>query len=213
MATVFSRISSVGSSMSGTMMVIMPAAGAARTPLWRVLQRQAVLGGTPRAAAAFRKGSGCGLPLWTVAAGDQGVEAVEQAVRPQVVVARRARLDEVAMARGRPTLVQSGRGSRPRRPSAACRRRATLRKRGATSARSGREIESRRRNAPAGHVSLCGAGSADHAAGRPRTAGRGRCRRRRLHQRVADQRLGVDQQAVHVEDDGVDGAGKAHGAD
>ena len=56
-----SRISSVGGKRSGTMTVIMPAAAAARTPLWRSSRARQSSGATPSWSAAFRKGSGAGL--------------------------------------------------------------------------------------------------------------------------------------------------------
>jgi len=47
-------ISSVASSMSGTMMVIIPADDAARTPLWLSSSARQSCGAKPRASAAFR---------------------------------------------------------------------------------------------------------------------------------------------------------------
>ncbi len=43
------------------MIVIMPAADAARTPLWESSKARQSSGATPNYAAAFRKGSGAGL--------------------------------------------------------------------------------------------------------------------------------------------------------
>ena len=55
------RISSVGGRRSGTMTVIMPAAAAARTPLWESSRARQSSGATPSSPAAFRNGSGAGL--------------------------------------------------------------------------------------------------------------------------------------------------------
>jgi hypothetical protein len=57
------RISSVGSSKSGTIRVIIPAADADRTPLWESSRARQRAGSIPRCSAAFKNGSGAGLPL------------------------------------------------------------------------------------------------------------------------------------------------------
>ena len=58
-------ISSVGATRSGTMMVAIPAAHAARTPPGESSSARQCSGRAPRASAARRNVSGCGLPLAT----------------------------------------------------------------------------------------------------------------------------------------------------
>jgi hypothetical protein len=55
------RISSVGSRRSGTIIVVIPADDADRTPLCESSRAQHRAGSTPSSSAAFRNGSGAGL--------------------------------------------------------------------------------------------------------------------------------------------------------
>ena len=57
------KMSSVGSSKSGTITVIMPAAAADRTPMCESSRARHNRGSTPSRSAAFRNGSGAGLPF------------------------------------------------------------------------------------------------------------------------------------------------------
>ena len=72
------RISSVGCTRSGTITVCMPAAWAARTPEWESSRARQSAGSTPSRRAAVEVGFGVRLGVYRLVAGDDGLEHFEE---------------------------------------------------------------------------------------------------------------------------------------
>ena len=83
-----------GNSWFGTARTVIPAACAARMPLWESSTAAAWLASTPRRRAASRKTSGAGLPRPTCSGGHPGLEAPAQAGSPH------EQLDHLRVGRG-----------------------------------------------------------------------------------------------------------------